>query len=308
MLFAHPTLNRHVLLWCRALLVLALVLIAGLAEARVEKVERKLKVGNLERSYIAFVPDGARTAREVPVLFAFHPGFGTASAFVDQVKIHQAPGAADFIVVYPDGFRRSWNSGDCCGPAQRRNIDDVAFVKAMFEDLKQFGNISPSRNFATGFSNGFAFSQQLACSMPDRFAAIAGGGGVKDPSRGCGGAQPISVLIMHGLIDEYSPYAGGESVLEKAGYRVSVATLEDFWSRTSRCSATRTVSKLGGISCTSHTGCASGTEVTICPIPELGHWWPGHTPRRDAAERTLGPARGDLDGSAEVVRFFRSKL
>lgn len=290
------------------LTALFLVLLSAPAEAQFKKIDRSIKVGKLDRSYTAFVPASASNGKEISVLFAFHPGFGTAEAFIDQIKIHQAPGAGDFIVVYPDGFRRSWNSGDCCGPALRRNIDDVAFVKAMFEDLKQFGKISQSRNFATGFSNGFAFSQQLACSLPDRFAAIAGGGGVKDPARGCGGAKSISVFIMHGLADEYSPYSGGESVLEKAGNRVSVSTIEDFWQRTGRCGGTRTVTKLGGVSCTSHTGCTGGNEVTLCPIPDMGHWWPGHEPRRASAERKLGPSRGDLDGSAEVVKFFRSKL
>jgi polyhydroxybutyrate depolymerase len=283
---------------------LMLVLSAGLAEARVEKVERSLKVGGLERSYIAFVPDSARTASEVSVLFAFHPGFGSARAFIDQARVHEAPGASEFIVVYPEGFRRSWNSGDCCGPAMRRNIDDIGFVSAMLEDLGQFGTISATRNFATGFSNGFAFSQQLACSLPDRFAAIAGGGGVKDTTKGCGGAKPISVLIMHGLIDEYSPFDGSESVIERAGYRVSVPSITQFWQRTARCSGTRTSSYLDGISCTSYTGCSGGAEVVMCPIPEMGHWWPGHDGTR-MGERNLGPSRGELDGAAAVVRFFR---
>lgn len=308
MVFVPSVSRRRALLGLSALIIfLTLLLTAGFADARVEQVDRKIKVGGMQRSYTAYVPDSARTASEVSVLFAFHPGFGTARAFIDQVKIHQAPGAGDFIVVYPDGFRRSWNSGDCCGPAQRRGIDDVAFVKAMFEDLKQFGNISASRNFATGFSNGFSFSQQLACSLPDRFAAIAGGGGVKDTSRGCGGAKPISVMIMHGLIDEYSPYEGGQSVLEKAGYRVSVQSIESFWTKENRCGGTRSTSKLDGISCRQHTGCTGGTEVVVCPIPGMGHWWPGHKGTR-MGERSLGPSRGDLDGSAAVVRFFKSKL
>ncbi|ABV93694.1 putative hydrolase [Dinoroseobacter shibae DFL 12 = DSM 16493] len=292
---------------CGGLLLAGLVLVLGAAgaEAATQKVERKISVGGMERSYIAYVPDSARSAAEVPVLFAFHPGFGSADAFSGQINIHRAPGADSFIVVYPEGFRRSWNSGDCCGPAMRRGIDDISFVKAMLEDLRRFGNISPNRNFATGFSNGFAFSQHLACNLPDSFAAIAGGGGVKDTSKQCANPKPISVMVMHGLIDEHSPFDGGQSKIERAGFRVSVQTVETFWQRQNRCSGTRTTSNLDGVSCTTHTGCTGGTEVVICPVPEMGHWWPGHEGSR-AGERALGPSRGDLNGSAAVVRFFRS--
>jgi polyhydroxybutyrate depolymerase len=303
-----PSFRRSTRFWCGVALALALTLLASVADARVEKVERKIKVGSLDLTYTAYVPDGARSAGEVSVLFAFHAGFGTSSSFAEKARIHLAPGAQDFIVVYPEGFRRTWNSGDCCGPAQRRNIDDIAFVKAMFEDLKQFGNISQTRNFATGFSNGFAFSQQLACSLPDRFTAIAGGGGVKDTARGCSGPKPISVMIMHGTVDEYSPFSGGESVVDSAGYRVSAPSVAEFWKSVGRCSSTRTVTMLDKISCTSHTGCSGGAEVVLCPIPEMGHWWPGDAPRLAVGERKFGPARGDLDGAAAVVRFFRSKL
>jgi len=296
---------RAALAWLA--LLSCIVIASGAAQAQTQKIERKLKVGGLDRSYIAYIPEKARSGREISVLFAFHAGFGTIQSFSRASNIHATPGASDFIVVYPEGFRRTWNSGDCCGPAQRRGIDDVAFVRAMLEDLKQFGNISASRNFATGFSNGFAFSQHLACNLPDRFAAIAGGGGVKDTSKGCSGAKPISVMIMHGLEDTYSPFDGGQSVVESAGYRVSIPSIEQFWSRVNRCGGTRSASKLDGISCRVSTGCAGGTEVVVCPIPGLGHWWPGQQ-GRPIGERKLGASRGDLNGSAAVVRFFKSKL
>lgn len=289
------------------LAVALLALAASPADAQFKRVDRTIKVGKLDRSYHAFIPESAGNGREISVLFAFHPLFGSGEGMIDQMAIHRVSGADNFIVVYPEGFRRSWNTLDCCGPAMRRNIDDIGFVKAMLEDLKQFGNISASRNFAAGFSNGFAFSQELACQLPDRFAAIAGGGAMRDTTRACSGAKPISVFVMHGQQDPLSPFDGRKGSPDTGATEVSMATVEAFWSRINRCGNARTVTKLGDVACSSHTGCSSGTEVTICLVPGMGHWWPGTSGKR-MTERKLGPARGDLNGSAEVVSFFRSKL
>ncbi len=280
------------------------------AQAKFELVERKIKVGNRERSYRAYIPDRVRAGRETSVIFAFHPALGSGKGFVDQANLHRASGAEDFIIVYPEGFRRTWNGGDCCGPAQRRKIDDLGFVKAMFQDLENFGPISKSRNFAAGFSNGWVMSQQVACQMPDRFRAIAGGGAVKQDLSGCGRGSAVSIFIMHGLEDTIAPYQGGKSSLNKTGRGAelpSVAQMANFWKGANNCGSKSSSSRLPGASCESFKGCSGGAEVTVCAVPNMGHWWPGHGGGRKG-EKTFGPSRGDLNGAGAAISFFRSKL
>lgn len=287
------------------LVLAALAIPAAVQPASAERIERTINVGGLEREYIAHIPPGAGRGAPVSAVFAFHPGVGSASGFERATRLHEAPGAQNFVIVYPDGYYRSWNAGHCCGRAKTRGVDEISFVQAIFEDLSRSINIHPSRNFATGFSNGAMLSHELACRMSHRFAAIAVVGGTRDFGRGCAPTRPISVFFMHGLEDEVVPFGGGRGGLTGNTVHASVPSNVSFWARFNRCGQPQPAPAPGGLSCERYTGCAGGAKVVSCPIPDMGHAWPGE--RVGAVGRAiLGRGRSDLPGSAAVLEFFRS--
>lgn len=99
----------------------------------------------------------------------------------------------NFIVVYPDGFEKSWNHGDGNRPAVAESIDDVQFVRTLIGELEKKLAIDRGRIFATGFSNGALMTERLGCELADVLAGIApvSGSMPKKFAPACKPAKPI---------------------------------------------------------------------------------------------------------------------
>jgi polyhydroxybutyrate depolymerase len=266
---------------------------------------RRVTVNRRERAYVFHIPRDHDSTMPTPVIFAFHGGFGTSETFARVTNLHELAGRVGFIVVYPEGYRRSWNGGDCCGPAKGQDIDDVAFVRAMLEDLTSVANVDPQRVFATGFSNGGIFSYRLACELSDRIAAIApvsSAMGLSDLA--CNPTRPVPVLHFHGTADRYAPFAGGPSAYKPAGERRSVPGTINFWLRRNGCTNETQVNyQRGSATCITHPNCRGDAEVILCTIEGMGHEWPGYTPTA-RMERLLGPGTHDISATDMIVEFF----
>jgi len=117
------------------------------------RVKRTIKIDGIERTYTAYIPKSAQRKRNLRVVFVFHPALGTSKFMEDATKLHELPDSNEFVVVYPEGFMRTWNAGACCGVAEMRDVDDVAFFRAMMRDLAAMVSIRP-KAYLTGFSNG----------------------------------------------------------------------------------------------------------------------------------------------------------
>lgn len=49
-----------------------------------------------------------------------------------------------FVVAYPDGLNRAWNTGGgCCGVPGRTNADDVGFITAMVSAIQHEVPVNP---------------------------------------------------------------------------------------------------------------------------------------------------------------------
>lgn len=274
--------------------------LAGTADAG-EKIERRLNVGGQNRSYTAYLPD-RRSSRDLRVLIAYHPALADGDFMERNSQLHSAPGAENFIVVYPDGLRRTWNAGDCCGLAERMNVDDLGFFDAMMKDLSQIASIRP-KAYVTGYSNGALMVYQLACKRPDRIAAAAPFAAYLPPKtlRNCPKGR-VPLMHMHGDSDNGAPVGGGQT--NYLGYLPPAIESVDVLARRNGCAMTQTGRKSVpelDTTCTTFSGCAGGAETMLCVIPGLGHAWPG---MRGRPGGKFGPARSDLDGSEAVLDFF----
>jgi polyhydroxybutyrate depolymerase len=268
----------------------------------------------MTRTYRLYIPTlyVVQKPEAVPLVIVLHGGGGNAENAALVTGFSQKANKEGFIVVYPNGTSwigrnifLTWNSGNCCGYALENNIDDVGFIKALIEKLKQELPVDPKRIYVTGISNGAMMSYRLACELSDIIAAIgpvAGALNVKD----CRPAHPVSVVIFHGMNDVHVRYNGGKSLKmaenrERTDTPVSYAV--SFWTKNNRCSATPETEEKGRLIKKLYTGGLSGTEVLFYTIKGGGHAWPGgkKTGYIDADEPIYGVPATDL-----LWEFFKN--
>lgn len=102
----------------------------------------------MTRTYRLFRP--TRLRDPVPLVFVLHGGFGTGDGVAIQTGFDRQAEVAGFLAAYPNGWKRAWNPGRCCGRAARTGIDDVAFLAALLDDLESRYPIDPNRIMPPG--------------------------------------------------------------------------------------------------------------------------------------------------------------
>ena len=134
----------------------------------------KVNDKGLEREYIVYIPEKLKTNKPASLLIAFHGFGGTAYMFMYNSGFNTLAEREGFIAVYPQGSLLNGNAyWNVDGWARNSTVDDVGFIRLMIQELHNNYNIDSSKIFAAGMSNGGFLSIQLACEMPDIFAAVA---------------------------------------------------------------------------------------------------------------------------------------
>lgn len=255
--------------------------------------------------------------KPTPVIIAYHGGGANPESMVRLSGLNEKSEQAGFMVVYPFGTGRledhllTFNGGECCGYAMQNKIDDVAFTRALLDDLAAVTNLDASRVFATGLSNGGIMSHYVASELSDRIAAIAPVGGplmMEAPSA----KRPVSVIHFHGTNDDFAPFKGGfgKGALGRAGiteFRSVEHTIQS-WIKANGCKPEPEVVALpdkadDGMKCTRKTwsGGKDGSEVVLIEIENGGHTWPGKEP----IVALLGKSTKDISANDLMWEFFQ---
>lgn len=282
-----------------------------------------VRAGDRNRRYIVHVPPQARESRALPVILSFHGGGGTAKGQQDYVGADPFADREGIVMVYPEGTgvlpRRlhTWNAGSCCGYARDHHVDDVAFVRALLDDLAKRLPIDPRRVYATGLSNGGMMSYRLAAELSDRIAAIApiAGGMVVDSIRS---NRPVPIMHIHSIDDPRALYKGGLGPpFPFTTVRVMQPVMDSViarWVRFDRCPSTPIVGdtihgRPGSVGAT-HTAtpirfgpCADGTEFVLWKLTGAGHVWPGAGVQ--SWQKYVGPATDVVGADTLMWRFFQ---
>ena len=184
---------------------------------------RVLEVDGHPRKFIVYVPDRRPvTGSQAPVVFMFHGSSGTAPQFLRISGWREQADATGLIAVFPQGLRyrilengrlsTKWNDYTLASQVDLSErprgypesspwpADDVGFVDAMVSDLRAELPIDRHRIYASGFSNGGAFTARLAVERSNRLAAAAfSGGGLHTPQSP---ARPIPMYLTLGSLDD----------------------------------------------------------------------------------------------------------
>jgi polyhydroxybutyrate depolymerase len=257
-----------------------------------------LDFGGMERSYRLFVPSGYRQGTPTPLVVAMHGGLGTGEIFASQSGFDAVAERHGFLVLYPDGYKRGWNAGTCCGPPMKENVDDVGFIAAVVAAVKRQYSVDASRVYGTGFSNGAMLAYRISCEAPDLFVAIAPvSGGLMTTD--CKSKQKVSALHIGGLLDKNIPWAGGTY---DDTYRRSAKELVDLVAARDGCGKEDKVTESGeGFECRTMSSCAKGTEVSWCRLDGVGHQWAGG---KTYMRWILGPNDDRFQTSERIWTFF----
>lgn len=260
-----------------------------------------MRFSGLQRSYRLYRP--ARLPSPAPLVVMLHGGFGTGQQAENSYGWDAKADAEGFVVLYPDGLNRAWNTGGgCCGQPAAKGDDDVGFIAAAVAEVGRTIPLDPKRIFVTGISNGGMMSYTLACRT-NVFAAMAPDAATQLTS--CPQAAPISVLHIHGSDDTRIRFDGapGEGVAHIDG--PPVLDVIASWRRIDNCERSQTT--VDGAVTRSVARCPDGRAVELVLIAGAGHQWPGGK-RSPAAEAILGldPPSTLLNATDEIWSFFKA--
>lgn len=272
-----------------------------------------VRIEDTERTYLLHVPAAYDGLRALPVVLCFHGGGSNPRQQMFYCGLNDKADAEGFFVVYPDGSGRlenvrTWNAGICCGYAERQNIDDVAFTRALLDDLEQRVKLDAGRVYATGISNGGMMAYRLASELSDRIAAIASVAGTMGTET-CRPSRPVPILHLHGTQDEFLSIEGGpgpRSITRTTFYSVE-HTMQQ-WAEANGCPHKPVVTRMPD---TSRDGMTveqrlygpgrDGAEVVLYVIENGGHTWPGRATR----VKRLGASTQDISANDIMWEFFR---
>ncbi|MBW2437552.1 MAG: esterase [Deltaproteobacteria bacterium] len=272
------------------------------------------------RQYILYQPSSRTSHLNMrPLLLVLHGGGGTNRGMLRLTnrRFNELADRDGFIVVYPQGFDKSWNDGrpDKISGAQRNGVDDVGFLRALIEDMINRYPIDAKRIFVTGISNGGLMSYQLGCSLPDIIRAIAPVTAQIPAAIAplCRSESAVSLAVFNGTADPLVPYNGGQiTVLGRPrGAVLSTDETIRIWRRKNRCNPEAVITELPDVADDGtrvtkieYSRCKNESKVVLYRIEGGGHAWPDG--RQYLPVKWVGRTSRDINGCDEIWQFFRS--
>ena len=248
-----------------------------------------LPVNGAQRSALVNVPPTSDGTQRLPLVLVYHGASSTGIATEQHLRISQLGNRYGFIAVYPTSNGDYWNYGT----SGAHRTDDIQFSQALLDSLDQQLCVDDQHVYAVGGSSGAAFVYELGCVLSSRLAAVAMVAGVYGVQPPCQPERPISMLEIHGTLDNYR--GGGRA------HSGSVPAMLNQWAATDGCPQTPFASRRFAphVLLYEKFGCANGTTVAHIKLIGGIHAWPG------AADLSHGPQVDfDVDASLAVWQFF----
>ena len=242
--------------------------------------DHTMVVDGLTRDYLLYKPANIAVGSHPPLVVAMHGYSGTAAGVESHYFWDQEADKGGFIVVFPNGIERSWNSGNCCADAFEKKIDDVKFLTLLVQQMEKDQNVDPHHIYFTGMSNGALMSYRMACEASFPIAAIGPVGGTLDIA--CPHPQKTSLISVNGGADVMIPFNGGKSAdasnvgADVRPWRINLPPIPDVlakWLALDNCTPF-SVTKTPPVT-TEIATCADRRAVEEIVVDGAGHQWPG---------------------------------
>lgn len=309
------------------ILALAIFMLAGCASAPLAAREiaparpGTIMVNGQTRTYVIHRPASLRQA--APLVLVLHGGGGNGAEMQSRTRFDRVADQNKFVVVYPNSAiagadaQRTWNDGrDTDFIRGVPEIDDVAFLTALIDDLARRGIADPARVYLAGGSNGAMMSMRYACDRPDRVRAIVSVTGNLPVGQAakCQAQPPVPIFIVKGDQDRVLPVQGGRVMTrpsEDRGAVVSIGATLDYWKARNGCTGDGVTTMLADrapndgtrVQSTIWSPCSNNTAIWYYNIIGGGHTWPGLMVPEGRAQRA-GLSSMDIDMAPDIWRFF----
>ena len=166
-------------------------------------------------------------ASPAPLLILLHSA--STSGAHQESYMHLAPIAkkSGLIYIAPDGTtniegKRFWNASKSCCNKYGQEVDDVAYIDSLINEIDKKTPVDRKRIYLMGHSNGAFMSFTYACKS-NQVAAIVAIAGAMDSNPECIPTTPVSLLNIHGSADKTIKVAGG--VMNKNSYTSAATTM-----------------------------------------------------------------------------------
>lgn len=194
----------------RSLSLLALLcgLLGSVHPCDAQSVERQVAqslVRTIEMQYLLYLPPAYDSSEEKWPLLLFLHGAGERGDDLELVKVHGPPKMIaqgkdfPFVVVSPQCPKDEWWSIDA--------------LHDLLNEIVDIHRIDTARIYVTGLSMGGYATWGLACTYPERFAAvvpICGGG---DPEK-APLIKEVPTWVFHGAKDEAVPLQQSQAMVD----------------------------------------------------------------------------------------------
>ena len=207
------------------------------------------------RAYVLHVPPLLRRAPRLaegrPAMIVLHGLLSDPADAARSTGFNRLGDRDGVLVAYPEGVRRSFNAGLCCGESVTQGVDDVSFLADVVDDLRARG---ASRISVVGFSNGAMMAYRLACERPGLVQTVGVMSGTLEIPK-CTGK--IKALHLHGEKDTAVPFDGEEYSERLKAFLRAVPTIP---------------------------GASPGSDIEIRKLLGYGHRWTEPGDEVDATE------------------------
>jgi polyhydroxybutyrate depolymerase len=166
-------------------------------------------------------------ANPAPLLILLHSASTSGAHQENYMRLAPIAKKSGLIYIAPDGTtnlegKRFWNASKSCCNRYSQEVDDVAYINSLIDEISAKTPVDPQRIYLIGHSNGAFMSYTFACKT-QRVAAIVSIAGAMDQNPECLPTTPVSLLNIHGTADKVIKVNGG--VMNNNSYTSAATTM-----------------------------------------------------------------------------------
>ncbi|WP_377296489.1 alpha/beta hydrolase family esterase [Rhizobium sp. SGZ-381] len=277
-----------------------------------------ITVDGVSRQAVSYVPSAYTGTDKLAVVFDFHGSNSYPRAQMRRSSWDKVAEREGFIVLAPQGSldgkppgTHAWNVPGVT--TQAGGLDEISFIKAAVETVKQDYCVDPARIYASGYSGGGRMLSAYLCSGASDFAAAGFVNSLRvglpverrdgkwgpDPAT-CKPARPVSIMAFAGVKDEANPYAGGGKPYWQYGFKTALQR----WTELDGCKGNGTSASIDGVTFSLFDTCMSGARIATYEFAEGNHDWPRPSAKANVIAAAVETQSGVVKVSAGKKQSF----